>query len=537
MGKNKYTDEQIDFVKKLVESGADVTPSAVKMCEYYNIIYNENIGRAFRKRMQNLGVTNGVEQIEDSDEFQLAKNKTIDPNKTMFMFGWCQSDTPVHENFFDGVEAYAKYHDASLHIIAGRYKNPTSLETSTKLKSGEKNKKAYWHERVLPYLDAARHNIHKYLCILSDVKVQPTASTPLSGFNGITGLESCIVGHPRVHMKSLPVLDGYPNKLLLTTGSVSIENYTDTKAGKKGEFHHQLGFIIVELDGDDFHVRQVTADDNGNFYDLMYEVKNGKVKINSKPAKGLVFGDLHVGEEDPASIKASFEMAELFKPNEIVIHDAFNGHSISHHEKKDPFQLLRREEDGSWSLKKELKQLKDWFKKYDKYNYVVVRSNHDDFLDRWLMGEDWRKSSNKAAYLKYASILAEGKAPKGIIPYVLMKNFKNIKALGLDDSHRIGDFECAIHGHLGASGSRGSITQFKNLNTKNITGHTHAAAREDGHVCVGTNTYLRVGFNHGASAWMHSNVVIYPNGKASHINIINGKFTTMKLDFKMKRTE
>jgi hypothetical protein len=101
---------------------------------------------------------------------------------------------------------------------------------------------------------------------------------------------------------------------------------------------------------------------------------------------------------------------------------------------------------------------------------VVVRSNHDDFLDRWLMGEDWRKASNKAMYLKYASILAQGKAPKGIIPYYLEKNFDNVIALSLDDSYRIGDFECAIHGHIGASGSRGSMTQFKNLNTKNKEG-------------------------------------------------------------------
>lgn len=529
----KYSDEQIDFVTKLVNEGKDVTPSTVEMCEHFDIKYTEGIGRTFRDKMRKLGLTNNStngQPLEECDEFQEAKNKVLDKTKKVLFFSWAQSLTDIHKNFFDNIEDYARERDAGIHIIAGRYRNPTSLSKSKNLVKDEKSKAMNWDPRVTPYLDAARHSVHKYLSILSDVKVQPTASTPLSGFNGITGLESCIVGHPRVHMRSLPVLDGYPNKLLLSTGSVTVENYTDTKSGKKGEFHHQLGFIIVELDGDDFHIRQITADDDGNFFDLKYEVRNGKTTVHSKPVKGIVMGDLHVGEEDKEAVDATFGIIKYFNPDQIVIHDAFNGHSISHHEKRDPFQLLRREEDGSWSLREELKELKRWFKKYTYKKMIVVRSNHDDFLDRWLMGEDWRKSSNKALYLKYASILAEGKAPKGIIPYFLEKHFDNVLALRLDDSHRIGDFECAIHGHIGASGSRGSLVQFKNLNTKNITGHSHTPAREDGHLCVGTLTKLRVGYNKGMSSWMHSNVIIYPNGKASHINIVNGKFTTMNLN-------
>lgn len=525
--KNKYSEEQIDFVRKLVESGSDVTPAARKMCEHFNLPYDDaTYGRGMRKKMQKLGVTNNIKKIEDSNDFKKAKTKKIDKSKKCYIVTWAQSLTDVHTNFFDNIEAYAKTHDAGIHVIAGRYKNPTSLKTSKSLVSEEKNKKHHWDKRVIQYLDANRHKVHKYLRLLSDVKVQPTASTPLTGFNGISGLESCIIGHPRVHMLSLPVLNGYPNKLLLTTGACTVQDYTDTKAGKKGEFHHQLGFVIIEIDGDDYHIRQVTADDDGNFYDLFYKVQNGKVSVYSDSVKGIVLGDLHVGEEDKEAVETSFEMVKLFNPKQIVIHDAFNGHSISHHEKKDPFQLLRREEDGSWSLKRELKELKNWFEKYSYKKMVVVRSNHDDFLDRWLMGEDWRKASNKALYLKYASILAQGKAPKGIIPYFLEKNFDNVVALSLDDSYRIGDFECAIHGHIGASGSRGSMTQFKNLNTKNITGHTHTPARMDGHLCVGTLTKKRVGYNHGPSSWMHSNVIIYPNGKASHLHIINNKFTT-----------
>lgn len=517
----KYSEEQVDFVKNLIKKNNSITQASKKMCENFNIPYEDSVRRRLSEVLNKNGITNNVKVIEDHPEFKTAQKKIHDSSKSKFIISWCQNETDIHERLFDNIEAYSNKIDAEVLIIAGRYKNPTSVESNKKLKSEEN--KFNWHRRVVPYLDANRHRIHPFLSILSDIKTQPTASTPLSGFNGVSGLESCIIGHPRMHMKSLPVLDGYPNKLLLTTGSVSVENYTDTKAGKKGEFHHQFGFVIVELDGDIFHVRQVSADKEGNFYDLYHRAYNGVITKNDT-CQGVVFGDLHVGEDDKATVKLSFEMARNLNAPVVVLHDVFNGHSISHHERKDPFKLLQREEDGSWCLKTEIENLKGWFEEHAFFNYVVVRSNHDDFLDRWLMGEDWRKVSNKAAYLKYASILAEGKAPKGIIPYILEKNFENVRCLGIDDSFRVKGWELGVHGHMGANGSRGSVVQFKNLNTKNITAHTHSPNREDGNVCVGTNTHLRVGFNKGMSSWMQSNAIIHNDGKVQQINIIKGRY-------------
>lgn len=521
----KHTKKEINFVKNLVKNkNMSVTGATKKMCEEFNLTYNETMGRNFRRIMQKAGVTENVKTIEDTPEFKKAKTREFDHSKQRFLISWCQNETEVKEMLITNMEALAEKIDGSIHIIAGRYKNPTSIEANKKIKQSET--KFNWHKRVIPYLDANRHRIHEFLTILSDIKTQPTASTPLSGFNGITGLESCIIGHPRVQMKSLPVLEGYPSKLLLTTGSVSVENYTDTKAGKKGEFHHQLGFVIVELDEDIFHVRQVTADKDGNFYDLFHKVENGVVsEINS--CKAMVFGDLHVGDDDKEAVDVSFELASRINPEKIILHDVFNGTSVNHHEQKDPFKLLEREEAGQLSLKKEIKQLKNWFSEHDGYEYIVVRSNHDDFLDRWLQNDDWRKSRNKMEYLKYANILAKGKAPKGIIPYVLEKSFPNVRALGIDDAYRIAGWELSLHGHLGANGAKGTAMQFKTLNTKSITAHTHSPSREDGHVCVGTLTYLRMGFNKGMSSWLQSNVIIHDNGKAQHVNIIKGKYTTL----------
>ena len=177
---------------------------------------------------------------------------------------------------------------------------------------------------------------------------------------------------------------------------------------------------------------------------------------------------------------------------------------------------------------KELSELVDFFNEYDRFEFTVVRSNHDEFLDRWLSSNDWRKNGNKKAYLDLAYHLSETKNTKGVIPmYLEMNDIKNVYCLGIDESYRVADIECGVHGHIGANGSRGSAMQFKDMNTKSITGHTHSPIRIDGHSSVGTLTNLRVGYNRGLSSWLHSNIVIFPNGKHQHVNIINGKYTTL----------
>ncbi len=232
-------------------------------------------------------------------------------------------------------------------------------------------------------------------------------------------------------------------------------------------------------------------------------------------------------EEDKIAVGSSFRMASILKPNRIFIHDLANGHSVSHHEQRDPFILLDREEDGSWSLQKELDNIVDWFKKYPEFNFISVQSNHNEFIDRWLRSEDWRKTKNKKLYLEFANVTANGLAPKGIIAYYLQDKVDNLYSLGLDESYNVLGFELGMHSHVGVHGSKSSPIQLKNLPVKSVVGHSHVPHRYDGSLCVGTLTKLRVGYNRGPSGWLHSNVVIYPNGKASHINIINGKFTTL----------
>ena len=103
---------------------------------------------------------------------------------------------------------------------------------------------------------------------------------------------------------------------------------------------------------------------------------------------------------------------------------------------------------------------------------------------------------------------------------------KNLYSLGLDESYNILGFELGMHSHVGVHGSKSSPIQLKNLPVKSVVGHSHVPNRIDGSLTVGTLTKLRVGYNRGASGWLNSNVVIYPNGKAQHIHITRGRYTT-----------
>jgi len=477
--------------------------------------------RTVQAWISKLGITEKA--LVESPQYLKAKEKKFDKKKKRFIITWAQNDTQVHDDFVTNLEAYAKHIDASVHVIAGRYKNPTSVSTDTSCEA--------WSERIEQYLDAGRHEIHKHMWIMSDIKIQPTAVNPMTGLEGMSGINSCVFGSPKSQMETIPVLEGSLPKLMLTTGACTLRNYTDSKAGKKGEFHHVLGFVVVEIkDSSVFFVRQVTATDDGSFTDLYNRVQNGKVTKVKKLA-AAVLGDLHYGQHDERIIGKTIEMLKDLKPDHLVLHDVFDGLSINHHESNDPFIQYKREMDGTNSLRNEVDQMLNGLKDFEKYNVVVVRSNHDDFLDRWLKSTDWRKAGtlkNSLEYMEYSALLLKGEAPNGVIPYLINKRYPKFKTLGRSDSYVVNGWELGQHGDIGSNGTRGSLLQFRKLNTKIVVGHYHSPGRKDGALAVGTSTKLRVNYNLGPSGWLHSHVIIHEDSKAQHINFIKGEFTTLK---------
>jgi len=207
---------------------------------------------------------------------------------------------------------------------------------------------------------------------------------------------------------------------------------------------------------------------------------------------------------------------------------------------KDPFIQYEKEIFGTNDLQKEIDYMLSRLSEFNKYKKVVIaRSNHDDFIDRWLKSGDWKKQStakNSEVYMRLsAMLLAQHKAGDviGVIPEIINTNLKNFTALRLNESYKVKNWELGHHGHNGTNGSRGSLLQFRGLNTKVVIGHYHSPGRKDGALSVGTSTKLRLGYNNGASSWFNSHVIIHQDGRAQHINFVfdddgGMSFTTLR---------
>jgi len=511
----KFPDKTIEAIRKMVR---DATGHGGEATRNYK---SEDTKKLFKPLEYNYKKTNLYKP--DSKEYISAQKRKLSKSK-YYIVTWAQNNTPVHKEFLHNIESYAKFIGAEIHVILGRYKNPTSIFQG---KTDE-----HWANEILPYADAKRQKIHKNLMILSDIRVQPTAEYPMTGLESISGLSSCIIGHPKRQFYVVAALEGYEPKNMFTTGAITVDNYTDSKAGKKGEFDHTTGFVIIEIkDANTFFARQVTCVDDGSFSDLCYNVKDGKVTKDAK-IKYANMGDIHVDVKCPIVEKQQVKLLDYFKPKHTIVCDVFNGTSVNHHEEKDPIKKYFLQQNGDNLIKNEFERMFKWCDKWIKYNLVFIASNHNDFIDRYIKRMDWKNDiPNSKEYMEMTQILLSGNAPDGIVAYKLKERYgKKIKTIGRNESFRIGGIELSQHGDIGTNGAKGNIKSFKRLSTKMDIQHTHTPAYYGGVMQVGTSTVTRVGYNVGASNWENADGICHENGKRQHIIYMgdNKEFTTFK---------
>lgn len=527
MVKYKTSDEDIELILRLYNEIGNVTDTAKAFCSAKNLEYTDSSRRRTSSILRRSGLTKSLSEIEAvettlDEDYEFAKKRKLKDSK-FYIITWEQNETPLHENLWKNILAYKDFLKAELSVILGRYKNPTSVHTDVKHES--------WNPITKPYWDTSRHNIHKHLTVLGDMKIQPTASNPLTGLELITGKTSTIIGHPKIDLIPVPVLEGHPKKILVTTGAITLPNYTDSKAGKRGEFHHTLGFTIVEIKNDEvFFIRQVEADENGNFIDLYYEIEDGKI-YDLDYASTLVWGDTHVGSINEEILPATYSLIDRLGIETEVHHDLSDGASVNNHIVKNPIEQFKRMREGKDDVEKELEEIVNFLDDDRSTKKVIVQSNHNDRFDRWVINQDWKKDiKNALPYLKYSTALLEGKADKGVLAYVLENEFdpEDVLCLDYDDSYIVNDYELAHHGHLGSNGSRGTIESFRKMSTKMVIGHSHTPMRVDKVLSVGTSSKLREGYNKGASSWLNAHVLIHKNKTAQHIIFVKGEFTTFK---------
>lgn len=459
--------------------------------------------------------------------------RPIAKSAKLFIVTSAQNATPVHERFWACLSTIAKSRGAELIVIPIRYKNPTSRWTQSQANEDS------WAEEVTPFLWNTRRKLNESLILLGDIKTQPTASDPLTGFDAISGSSSAILGHTKLQLRCIATPSHSMAKILTTTGACTVENYTDSKTGKMGAFHHTLSAALVELDGPRrFHLRQLHFDKDTNTVtdlDTRYHA-SGKVETAPRPL-ALITGDEHVDFISKDVDRATYGqggMVEVLNPRHVVHHDTNDNYTVNPHHKGNPFNAIAKELNNRSSVIDENRRACQFVRDRTKGDVVsvVVTSNHDDMLRRWVVSHDWKSDPENAEfYLKLALGMVqqtkltergtEYPSPFAMI-FPEMVDMTNIRLLRGDESFTLAGIELGMHGDRGPNGARGSARNIRRIGVKSVIGHSHTPAIEEGCVQVGTSTNLRLEYNGGPSSWMNAHCLLHADGKRQLIFIIDG---------------
>lgn len=458
-------------------------------------------------------------------------SRELRPDCFTFIITAAQNATPVHAAFWKALKVAARHRGAELLVQPLSYRNPTSMWTD------RDRGHQWWAPEVRKYLWNVRHDLNKNLEFLADIPIIPTASEPLTGLEGF-GAKSKIVGHTRLQFKTSATPGHKMAAALTTTGACTKANYTRSRTGKLGEFHHTLGAVIVEVEGPLFWLRHLNANSRGEFIDLDVRYTPKGIRKAPRPA-ALILGDTHARVTDLTVDAATFGpkgIVERYKPRRIVWHDLLDGQSMNRHDAADPFTEQALASGNHDEVELEVKHAIQWAASRTPpwAESFVVASNHDDFLRQWLIDRDWKKiaTKNRAFYLRCAQFMVNGATlhdgmPSYPSPFpFLVEAHKqaNLHALKLGQSLLIEGIQCGYHGHKGPNGARGSIRNMRRIGEKTCIAHGHGPGINEGSTQVGHNAKPDQPYAKGApSSWMHTDCLIYPGGKRQLVTIIEGR--------------
>jgi hypothetical protein len=174
-----------------------------------------------------------------------------------------------------------------------------------------------------------------------------------------------------------------------------------------------------------------------------------------------------------------------------------------------------------------LEDLASWTSK----GLVIVKSNHDDFLIRYL--EDGRWIKDHENFFVANGLIAHVRLGKDPLEVGISSNMSTegvAKTLWLkrDEDFKIAGIECGVHGDKGPNGSRGSLRGIEAAHGACVIGHSHTPGILRDAWQNGTSTKLQLEYNSGASSWMNSSTLIYPNGARQMIHSIFGEWRRKK---------
>lgn len=466
-----------------------------------------------------------------------------------------QNDTALHRPFWDNLKAFAAHLDAE--ILVGPFTYQLGVFTDHTARDD------MFAADLVPHLVHERRDLGP-LVFMADMNCLPTADRPLSGLETHARGRWGLVPHAKLQLISVPAVSHGNAVQVMTTGCCTVENYTPRKAGVKARFHHVIGATLVEADtAGRLFCRQINAADDGSFQDLETIVADGRVTHGHR-VEAMVWGDIHRDKLEPAVPLASwgFDLAtgridkaraaaretviDRLMPAYQFFHDLldFEGRN-PHAAKNDPLHRIETHFSGGEDVAAEIARAAAFLRVASRpwCRSVVVESNHDRFLDRWLDRGDYRSDPvNAELFLRLELARVESRKrgrADDIEPESRWSTFRHAMRCADADlmrdtdfvveggSYRIcqaaGGIECGAHGHLGPNGARGTAGNLAKVAVKMTIGHLHAPEIRDGVYVAGVTAGLDHGYNIGPTAWHQAHVVTYPNGKRAILTAQDGR--------------
>ena len=270
-----------------------------------------------------------IEEAEDAQyaqEYRDALEEEIKKYKK-FVVTTAVMGKEAYKPFLDSIKNYAERNNAMLLVlpcedVASRGKKANPIELSSDLKDF----KVVFKDTYL----------NKNLCLCA-IKMSAKQINPLSGLDRLTTARqaSIIVASPKVFLKYIPNMHYDIPPALMTTGAITVNDYDNDRYMSKrtstlAENDHAYGVVIVEIDSEDiFHFRHVQASDEGTLTDMGIEyLPDGDVREMKDTV--MVMGDSHTGYHDKELHDKTMAVCKDLRVKKIVLHDVFNGTSITH---------------------------------------------------------------------------------------------------------------------------------------------------------------------------------------------------------------
>lgn len=494
--------------------------------------------------------------------------------RAVYFLGAAQDNTDIYSAFLTNVEAYASWYRRNMRctsdiLISGFTYNKSLFEDHA-------SQNSFYHERVLPYLTNERVRISDRVDFCGEMNILPTKVAPLSGFDSYTQNRWGIFPHAKVQLESVPTMRGELSKQNMTTGCFTRPNYVQKTAGHKAQHHHIAGCVIVEVIEDGrFFCRQIIADEEtGSFQDLDRVVDGGEISTGNRIDVSTP-GDIHTRQIDNVCSRVLFgiepnydepprngrrvwetssapTMISDLRPRFVMGHDILDFLTRNHHGIKDPHKQFEHYVNGQESVYDEVGEVAMLAThiegRLEDGELVIVDSNHDRALMRWLKEADYRKDPVNAEFFLrcqaevYASIRRREKgfsivewamrnlypdAPCSAVRFLRPDNNLHRSAAERERfgaGFKINGVEHTYHGHNGSNGARGSLQGFSKITDKVTFGHIHTPGIRDGAAAAGTTSLLDLGYNDGPSSWAHAFVVQYPTGKRAVITMQGDRY-------------